>query len=137
MKKLILVALVIITAACSTKKAADGLDGFAPLKQESYGGRETESHEVITSQEQLKTLYSELNIESVPDVDFSKKNVVALFMGMKSSGGYSISIDKMERSGDTLIITAKKSAPEGNATMAITQPYFIAAVPKTAKVEVK
>jgi hypothetical protein len=71
----------------------------------------------------------------VPTVDFKNNNVVALFMGQQSTGGHSIAIDKLTIEGNTAFVTVLKKYPEGMATMALTQPFYIAAIAKTDKVE--
>ncbi|MFL9843478.1 hypothetical protein [Flavobacterium rhizosphaerae] len=85
MKKLIVLNfLLVLVAACGPQKGKDGkrgYDGYSILKQETYGGRETEGYETITSLSGLETLYKELGIENVPAIDFTKNNIVAIFMG--------------------------------------------------------
>jgi hypothetical protein len=107
---------------------------FEVLKQETYGGRETESQQVITSQSQLNDLYKELGWSNVPTVDFSKNNVVALFMGQKNTGGYGISVRKVSVSGNEATVYVKTTTPEGMATMALSAPYTITIIPKTSEV---
>lgn len=141
MRKMIALSVVLLTiiTACTTKQgvATTSDKAYTVLKQGEYGGRETKSHEVVTSQAQLATLYKELNIEEVPAVDFSKYNVVALFMGQKNSGGYTIGIKSVTFDGNTATVNTKETAPEGMATMAITNPYCIATITKTKNVTVK
>ncbi len=145
MKKLalfILFALVIIS--CKSQRGADGSPGmkgeqnFAILKEAEYGGRETESHEVIRSQQELDALFKELGHNRM-SVDFSAYNVVAVFMGQKSTGGYKITIENVSVKGSTAQVLTKTTVPEpdGMVSMALTQPYCIAYIPKTEKVEVK
>ena len=105
------------------------------LKEGGYGGRETAGNIVITSRQELVNLYSELKWDNVPQVDFTKSNVIALFMGQKSSGGYSIGIEKLEINGNTATVTVSKKSPEGIVTTALTQPFYIAAITKSDKVE--
>ena len=107
------------------------------LNQGGYGGRETAGNVVITSRQELVNLYSERNWDNVPDVDFTKSNVVALFMGQQSTGGHSISISNLTIEGNTAIVTVEKKYPDGMATMALTQPYYVAAITKTEKVVFK
>jgi hypothetical protein len=110
---------------------------FEVLKQDSFGGREKESTVVISSQTQLTDLYKELGWTVVPQIDFNKNNVVALFMGQKSTGGYSISVRKIAVDGDTTTVYVKRTQPEGMATMAITAPYSITIIPKTGDVVIE
>jgi hypothetical protein len=107
---------------------------FEVLKQDAYGGREKESFVVISTQSDLANLYKELGWNNVPTVDFNKNNVVALFMGQKNTGGYSISVRKISVDGNTTTVYVKSTQPEGMATMAITAPYNITIIPKTSEV---
>lgn len=147
MKRLALLSILFLLVSCVTlQKGEDGKPGqpgksamannYEILTESGYGGHETAFNEVITSQERLDELYRELNIESVPTVDFSDNNVVALFMGQKSSGGYSISIDNVKIENKTAFVKVKTTKPKAgeNVTMALTQPYCIATITKTDKV---
>lgn len=110
-------------------------DNFEILLQEQYGGWEEPANMIIDSQSGLEKMYSELNLADVPKVDFSTKAVVALFMGQKNTGGYSIGIKSVTINGDVAEVAILETKPDGMATMALTQPYCIAAIPKTAKVK--
>ncbi|MBE99773.1 protease complex subunit PrcB family protein [Flavobacterium coralii] len=149
MKRFILLILtVFLFQGCVVSQrgqnGADGFPGtnagqnFVILHESGYGGRETESHEVIRSQQDLDALFKELNHNSMT-VDFSKYNVVAVFMGQKRSGGYSITVEKVVVDGNTAQVLVKNTLPEQGAmvTMALTAPYCMAAIPKTDKVIVK
>jgi PrcB C-terminal len=55
---------------------------------------------------------------------------VAVFQGEQSSGGYSIHVERIERSGDQLIVHAKFSepAPGSMNTMALTSPVHVVSI---------
>lgn len=142
MKKILaLGALLLILAGCRINVvnniSADPAITFEILKQEEYGGRAKKSTVVVSSQQQLNELYKELGWNDVPVVDFSNSNVVAIFMGQKNTGGYSISIKKVAIENNTATIQVNTTAPEGMATMALTAPYCIAVIPKTDEIVVK
>ncbi|WP_417352677.1 protease complex subunit PrcB family protein [Flavobacterium alkalisoli] len=144
MKKLALLSILFLLVSCVThQKGEDGKPGksamannYEILTESGYGGHETAFNEVITSQERLDELYRELNIESIPTVDFDNNNVVALFMGQKPSGGYSIGIDNVKIENKTAFVKVKTTKPKAgeNVTMALMQPYCIATITKTNKV---
>ena len=147
MKKLITITLAAITLfGCVSQKGADGKPGedgasggFKILKEETYNGREKESHVLITGQEQLQMLYAELNIQdNTPVIDFNKKSVVAVFSGQKSSGGHSITIKNVSVSKGIAHVKIKKTSPIAGqpASMALTAPYCIAAIPKATTIEI-
>ncbi|KAF2519250.1 protease complex subunit PrcB family protein [Flavobacterium salilacus subsp. salilacus] len=140
MKKIIALSLLIVlTVGCKCKKSAAENGDFTILKENGYGGKDTESHQLVNNQSEFEALCNELTIEEVPEVDFSKNSVVAVFMGQKRSGGYSITIKKVEIDGNTANILVKNTVPEPGAmvTMALTAPYCMAVIPKTEKVTVK
>jgi hypothetical protein len=108
---------------------------FEVLKQEQYGGREAESYVVIQSQPELNKLYESLGQDAAPTIDFTKRNVVALFYGQKNSGGYRIGIKEVRAEGDGLMVIIEKEEPSGMATTVLTAPYCIASVPKAPKTD--
>lgn len=135
MKRVIVYCLLAATmAACSGTKSASGKQvTFEQLKQSDFGGREEKSIAMITTTEDLAKLYSEMGWDAIPKVDFEKNNVVAIFMGQKNSGGFSISIESVTMEDGTLNIKTKETRPDGMATAVMTAPYTIAVVPKTTK----
>lgn len=142
MKKVITFSLLLVLlTGCSIKVVnnikVDAAVAFEILKQDSYGGRESKSNVVIKSHDELVSLYKELGWTNVPTIDFSQNNVVAIFMGQKNSGGYSIGVRKVTIEDNTAIINVTESGPEGMATMVLTAPYCIVVVPKTDKVVVE
>ena len=144
MKKVLTVGLLALSFASCRLNVVNNIQAgntpitFELLKQEAYGGRDEESTEVINTQAGLEKLYKELGWSDMPDVDFSKSNIVALFMGQKRTGGYSISIRKVTIEGDTATVQVLETSPEGNmASMVITAPYCIAVIPKTKNVVVE
>lgn len=144
-KHLALLILILVFTGCNSKKTTTGPVGatttragdsyFEVLKKSEYGGREAASETVIKTQAELNLLYKELSLGAAPVVDFSKKNVVAIFIGQKSTGGYSVGIKNVSVDGDTATVTLFHKAPDGMATMVLTQPYCIAVVIKTPKIE--
>ena len=67
-----------------------------------------------------------------PEVDFSKETVLAVTIGMRSTGGYAVSFAGIDYEGDTLVASLRYTAPgpDDMVTMALTAPYAIIAVPR-------
>lgn len=102
---------------------------FTTLISSDYQGRASETNLVIQNQDQLATLFESVGQEEIPQIDFAKSQVVALFLGTKKTGGYSISIDRVTEEGGKLIVYKKVSNPdEGMVTTALTNPYIIAEI---------
>lgn len=137
MKKITFLLLALVTIiACNTQKNSGtnsstmaGNSNFEVIKQDAFGGRELESHTLITTQEELDALYRELNIEFARPVDFTKENVIALFMGQRTSGGYGIGIEKVIEKNDKITIRRNYTEPQNIATAVITAPYCVAVIP--------
>lgn len=134
MKKLVALFSVIVLFSCSSTKSTKDVS-FQVLTDSGYRGKKTESYEVIDNHQDLKKLYDTVKDEIVPNVDFAKSRVVALFMGEKNTGGYAISIESVRQEKGKVIVKIKKSYPDGMVTMAFTQPYVIAKINTTKKIE--
>ncbi|HXG23114.1 MAG TPA: protease complex subunit PrcB family protein [Chthonomonadales bacterium] len=72
---------------------------------------------------------------SLPKVDFKKFDVVAVFLGSKPTGGYSVEIGdvRRDRKGATIPVTIHKPGPGSIVTQAFTYPFAMRAVPKLPK----
>lgn len=72
---------------------------------------------------------------ALPKVDFSKEMVVAVSLGARSSGGYSVSITSIVDDGTNIVVTYKEAKPDPNgpSTAAITHPFVFVKVPLTTK----
>ena len=129
-----LVTSIILVYSCSTTKSAKEVS-YQILTDSAYQGKKQQSYEVIDNKNDLKELYRIIKDDKIPDVDFSKSRIVVLFMGEKNTGGYTIGIDEIKTEKDKVIIKVKKTAPKGMATMAFSQPYMIAKINTTKKIE--
>lgn len=139
MKKLIFALfMAALITGCSAKKGAKVHADYTVLKQETYGGRDTESGLLVNTAEELKALYNELNLADTPKVDFTKHSIVAVFMGQKRTGGYSIAVTGVDINDGVATVSTSKSSPSGGmVTMALSAPYSIIEIPKVTSLVVK
>lgn len=134
MKKFLILPFFIILLACHSMKNSSenrkaNSDLVHVLYSSSYQGRDTESNVIITNQDDLKTLYQSIGNQEIPKIDFAKNQVVALFLGTRNTGGYRISIDRVEEEAEKLILYKKEETPKGGAvTMALTNPFIVAEI---------
>ncbi|MCI0597768.1 protease complex subunit PrcB family protein [Candidatus Parcubacteria bacterium] len=70
---------------------------------------------------------------AIPPVDFSTEELLAVFDGTHSSGGYRIDVLSVEDTASARIITIKHVEPGASCitTSAITSPFQIVQLPKT------
>jgi len=74
---------------------------------------------------------------SKPAVDFSKDIVVAVFLGTRSSAGFSVEIVGAREEGAALVVQYRESRPAPGivAAQVLTSPYHVVAVPKHGDVK--
>lgn len=67
-----------------------------------------------------------------PSVDFAAEMVVGLFLGQKSTGGYSVEITRAEMDGSDLRFYYRERSPTPGTivTQALTQPYHLVKLPR-------
>lgn len=68
-----------------------------------------------------------------PPIDFAKEMVVGVFLGSRTTAGYSVTIDEVSHEGGKLIVKYRERSPgRGTVTaQVITAPYHLVAVPRT------
>jgi hypothetical protein len=68
----------------------------------------------------------------VPDVDFSRETVVAVFLGSRPTAGYSVEIVGVKEGVGGLVVQYYETAPRADMIRAqiITDPFHIVAIPK-------
>lgn len=146
MKNLFIVPMIVMLVSCNCKKATVEEGNamskqplFEILSESQYQGREEEAFEIIKDDVSLKALYQSINNEEVPEIDFSKQRVIAVFLGQRSTGGYSIKIKNVNERDNKIYVEVEKINPKPgeNATMAITNPYIIAKINSTKEIVFK
>ncbi|MCP1728011.1 hypothetical protein J2T60_002011 [Natronospira proteinivora] len=67
-----------------------------------------------------------------PAVDFDQSMVVAIFMGERRTGGYSVQVDEVRQDGDDIMVQVIMEEPgEGcMTTQAITRPFQLVLLPQ-------
>jgi len=90
---------------------------------------------VIKTEDQWREVWEKMNDlrfpgPEIPEIDFEKKMVIAVFMGKRSSGGYEIEIIKITRTEYEIVVEVKEKEPpaESFRTMALTQPYHMVVI---------
>lgn len=69
-----------------------------------------------------------------PAVDFGSRTVVAVFLGSRSSAGYTVDVTAVREANGTLIVTWRERRPPPGAVSAqvLTSPAIIVSIPKFA-----
>lgn len=100
-----------------------------------YSGYTKAERLVIKTEEQWrevwKRVYSlRLPKPELPEIDFQKDMVIAVFMGERTSVGYSIEITEITKRDEEILVSVEEKEPpsESIRAMALTQPYHIVVV---------
>ena len=100
----------------------------------------TSDQVIVTDENALSKLFSEINTNqepgyTVPNVDFGSDLIIALFMGEKTTGGFSIHVENIIETSSNIEIVYKEKGPKPTdmVTMAITHPYCIIKIKKPNK----
>jgi hypothetical protein len=135
--------LAVQTGRADTPPSNSGKDIFSCSGMNSHVT--SQKSVIIHDQKAFADLWKEHNGDSdvpVPQIDFSKYDVVAVFAGTKPTGGYCVEIGSVVKKGkDTLVqVKLMKPAPGMMTIQMVTHPFAMKAVPKLAdgaKVDLK
>lgn len=98
--------------------------------QSTVGGR---VNYIVTSPDQLRELWELIGAKNrMPDIDFSKSAVAAVFAGERPTGGYGIAVSRVE-DADARKVTVTLTQPKSGCvlTQAVTMPYQVVEFPST------
>lgn len=140
MKKVISVLAVFVLASCGVQKTSDSKALYEILTEQSDGGGNIRFFEILTEPNEIKMLENDpLLKDKMKQDDIHNSNYVILNMGEKSTGGYSIGIDKVEETDKNIIITVKEinPAPDSMTMQVITYPYTVVKIRSKKEIIIK
>jgi hypothetical protein len=130
------VVVGLITIAMAAKKT-EFLE-FVTISKGYHSGIITPQNLIIKDNltwKKIWNIHSKIRLPQpgLPDVDFAKEMVIAIFKGECPTGGYTTEIDSVEKVGDRIIvhIAETKPDPDNIVTQALTQPYHIIRTERT------
>lgn len=111
---------------------------FTTIAKGTYSGYEKASQKVIDNQEQWQDLWQQHTSDTeppppVPQENFSRYMIVAVFAGEQPSSGYLVEIISVEKTDDeSFVITVEYDQPEPGDLVqdVITYPYHIVRIPQ-------
>ncbi len=111
---------------------------FETIEKNFYSGILDEQSVLVDDPNSWEDLWDKTAVwtpDELPDVDFTKSMVIAVYMGEKISGGFEIEISELRESEDTIEVVSKITIPESGqgVTTALSQPFHIIKIDKTSK----
>lgn len=111
---------------------------FTTIEKGFFSGFTKRKNWVIKTQEQWLKLWNMHTSTRIPHppspvIDFTKNMVLAVFIGQKPTGGFSVEIIRVEKKEDTIVVFFRetKPSPDAEVTAVLTQPYHIIKIKKT------
>lgn len=134
---LIGVCLLFLSCKPAQQVVVKEKDKYEVVFKSQIGGKKEKSTQVIKNYEEFNALITALNVEEesfgkLLAIDLEKYDLVACFLGEKTTGGYDIDVSDVLFTDTTAQIILKEIAPEKNVlvTDAFTSPYLFVLVPK-------
>jgi len=125
--------------------AADQAGGEAAIVAniaQRWEGRHSGFHKpgrvVVLTAEKWPTLWQYMHASVIekpplPPVNFDQQIVIAVYLGLRSTGGFAISITQVALVGEHLEVTVQQTTPQPGqmVTQSLTQPYSVVVIPRT------
>jgi hypothetical protein len=112
-------------------------DHYEVVFKSQIGGKKEKSYLVIKNYEEFNALITTLNVKEesfgkLLSIDLEKYDLVACFLGEKTTGGFDIEIADVIFTHATVQIILKEIGPKKNelVTDAFTSPYLFVLIPK-------
>lgn len=103
-----------------------------------YSDEKEAAELVITDMAQWQKLWKRIFKNAVcPEIDFNKYAVVAVFLGVRPTGGYNIEFGAPAGEGRQMLIPYKEIKPKGMVTQALTQPYKLKVFEKKGNIKLR
>ena len=106
---------------------------FTTLDRGQYSGVEQPREMVMHSPSELSAVWkANPDNRALRAVDFTKSTVIGVFLGSRSTGGYTAEITQIDREGDHLVVSWRemKPSPDVMVTQAFTAPYHLVTIDK-------
>lgn len=129
MKKIIPLCFIVLLSGCASKNLnTETKPLYEIIDQKEYGGASIRFFEIVSEPEEFAMIKNDPELKKkVNPNDILTANFLILNMGEKTTGGYSITIGKVEETDKNIIVSVKEKEPEPGAmvTNAMTNPYTI------------
>ncbi|MDN5214823.1 protease complex subunit PrcB family protein [Fulvivirgaceae bacterium BMA12] len=141
MKKALVINFLMLMVFSGCSKDDNDLNKsvtFQTIEKNLYSGILDEQYVLVDDPNSWEDLWDKTAVwtpDELPEVDFTKSMVIAVYMGEKVSGGFEIEISELRESEDTIEVVSKITIPESGqgVTTALSQPFHIIKINKTSK----
>ena len=144
MKSMIFLMLALLSGCKNAENTGSSpqqtMVAFEVLHTDAISNIPDPLEEIISSEERLQEVFVHINSSripamDVPDIDFSKESLIFVNLGYKSSGGYSVRVDRIEKDaeGYTVFLSGVSPGPGDMVATVITYPWTLVKMEKPEK----
>jgi hypothetical protein len=101
---------------------------FTTIASGQQSGVEKQREVVVRTAAEWKALWKEHSPDDpIPAIDFSKSMVAGIFLGVRDTGGYGVTIASVDREGKGVVVRWRelKPAPSAMVSQALTFPFVL------------
>jgi len=132
------------TSVAATTKLVTMEESYRVIYKSQMSSKKIKEYQIITSNEALSNLVSEMNIDPKDyqvflNIDFRKYNLLAYYLGEKPSGGYDIVLQEVKENKDQILFSFKEIEPKLGemTTSVISAPCMFIKVLKAKKIVIE
>jgi hypothetical protein len=114
--------------------------GFETVGKGSLSGYENSGYYVVNDADEWADMWNQherifFPQSSLPDVDFSKSTIIAVFLGLCRTTGYGIEVREIIDTGLSVVVKVEKTYPGKECVVGemLTYPYHIVKMDKIGK----
>ena len=107
--------------------------GLETIARDSMSGVDLPRQAVVRNDNEWSALWQQHGgAKPLPKVDFTKRTVVAVFLGSRPSAGYGVEVIRTRQQGKTLVVEWRELPPAADSLLAqvITSPAHLVSIPK-------
>jgi hypothetical protein len=123
-----------LTVLCCAAEPADAV-AFKTIDRGGQSNIESAREVVARTPAEWTALWKQHAPGGKPTaVDFRRSMIVGVFLGSRSTGGYSVDVTRIERKGTALVVTYREGrpAPTDMVTQVLTSPYHLVSTERFA-----
>ena len=136
---IVILALLISASLTPTLAKADTICFLGVLKLNDSGHSEAQNYVINTATEWQslwdKIFSNQSEEPPLPEIDFTRRTIVAVFQGAQPTTGFEISIEEIVETENSLEVSVKAFAPGKRCVVGgkVTKPFDIIEIEKTEK----
>jgi hypothetical protein len=129
-------AVALLLAAAAFMQASQPSAGVRTIDRGMQSNIDSTRQAVAHTEAEFAAIWKAHNYDKpAPAVDFAREMVVAVFMGSRPTGGFSVEIVSATERDGQIVVSYRERMPSSDAITAqvLTSPYHIAAIGKSDK----